>query len=149
MFGKKTEFSDGPTTQKSQSSSMLHNSLVNGTKLEGDVHSSTDFRIDGVFIGNLNCDARVIIGPGGEFDGTVFCENAIVEGRFNGKLNIRQVLEVKEGAVIEGDVVTNKLVVHSGSVFDVNCTMGVTTDNRNEKNNKEETIKLESNGIEA
>ncbi|NND06652.1 MAG: polymer-forming cytoskeletal protein [Saprospiraceae bacterium] len=122
MFGKKTETQSTGTTRSSNS--LLHNSLVQGSRLEGKVTSENDFRIDGVFHGSLKCSARVIIGPTGEFKGEVECENAIIEGRFDGNLQIRQVLEVREGAIIEGDVTTSKLIVQAGSVFDVKCSMG-------------------------
>ncbi len=123
MFGKKTD-SQSSTTPVRSGNSSLHNSLVKGSKLEGNVSSSSDFRIDGSFEGNLSCEARVIIGPTGIFKGHIDCENAIIEGKFDGDLHIREVLEVREGAVIEGEVTTNRLVVQSGSVFDVNCSMG-------------------------
>ena len=123
MFGKKSESPSSATSVRS-SSSLSHNSLVQGSKLEGNVTSENDFRIDGKFIGNLNCRARVIIGPSGEFNGEIDCQNAIVEGRFHGTLKTHEILEVREGAVIEGDVHTNKLVVQSGSIFDVKCSMG-------------------------
>ena len=121
MFGKKTETQMTPTKT---TNSQLHNSLVQGSRLEGDVNSDNDFRIDGTFVGNLKCSARVIIGPSGDFKGEIDCQNAIIEGRFSGSLNIQEILEVREGAIIEGDVNTNKLVVQSGSVFDVKCSMG-------------------------
>ena len=65
MFGKKTETQSTGTVRSSNS--LLHNSLVQGSKLEGKVKSENDFRIDGIFHGSLNCSARVIIGPTGEF----------------------------------------------------------------------------------
>ncbi len=123
MFGKKTETPSSPSQVRS-GNSLSHNSLVQGSRLEGNVTSENDFRIDGIFIGNLRCQARVIIGPSGEFRGEIDCENAIVEGRFHGTLRTHQILEVREGAIIEGDVHTNKLVVQSGSIFDVKCSMG-------------------------
>lgn len=123
MFGKKTETQSNPSAVRS-GNSLSHNSLVQGSLLEGNVTSENDFRIDGRFVGNLNCKARVIIGPSGEFKGEIDCQNAIVEGKFQGKLISHEVLEVREGAIIEGDVNTNKLVVQSGSVFDVKCSMG-------------------------
>lgn len=123
MFGKKTETQSSSGSVRS-SNSLLHNSLVKGSRLEGNVSSSSDFRIDGTFIGNLSCEARVIIGPTGAFKGEIDCENAIIEGKFDGNLRIREILEVRESAIIEGDVVTHRLIVQSGSVFDVNCSMG-------------------------
>ena len=154
MFGKRNESTISPTstsssTQKSNHS-FSHNSIVSGTRIEGKVHSSTDFRIDGEFSGHLQCDARVVIGPSGEFDGEIECQNAIIEGKFNGILKIVEVLEVKEGASIEGDVSTNKLVVHQGSIFDVNCTMGqkpmISTSGS--ADSILESIESESNGID-
>ena len=123
MFGKKTDTPSSPSTIRT-GNSLSHNSLVQGSRLEGSVVSDNDFRIDGTFVGNLQCQARVIIGPSGEFRGEIECENAIVEGKFHGNITTREVLEVREGAIIEGDVHTQKLVVQSGSVFDVKCTMG-------------------------
>lgn len=123
MFGKKTETPSSPNTIRT-GNSLSHNSLVQGSRLEGSVVSDNDFRIDGIFIGKLKCQARVIIGPSGEFKGEIECQNAIVEGKFQGNMRTHEVLEVREGAIIEGDVNTQKLVVQSGSVFDVKCTMG-------------------------
>lgn len=125
MFGKKTETTQTSSqAYKSSSGSNQHNSLVSGTRIEGNITSENDFRIDGDFLGNLRCQARVIIGPSGNFQGDIECENAIIEGIFNGKLTIADVLEVRQGAVIEGDVTTGKLQVQAGSVFDVKCVMG-------------------------
>lgn len=123
MFGKK-ENTHSTTVQRTSTSSMQHNSLVSGTHVEGTITSENDFRIDGSFKGTLTCKARVIIGPSGKFNGDIVCQNAIIEGIFNGKLDIHDVLEVREGARIEGDVTTGKLQVQAGSVFDVKCVMG-------------------------
>ena len=127
MFGKKENMNSAATPRISGASSKQHNSLVPGTKVEGTITSENDFRIDGIFVGTLTCKARVIIGPSGNFKGDIICQNAIIEGTFDGKLEIHDVLEVREGAVIEGDVTTGKLQVQAGSVFDVKCVMGSRT----------------------
>lgn len=127
MFGKRKE-SDSMDTSVNTSVTKSgapshHNSIVEGTLLEGTIDADSDFRLDGEFKGTLNCKAKIIIGSSGNFNGTINCVNAVIEGRFDGKLNITEVLHVREGAQITGDVVTGKLVVQSGSVFDVNCKM--------------------------
>ncbi len=139
MFGKKTESQSNQNAVRS-GNSLSHNSLVQGSLLEGNVTSENDFRIDGRFVGNLTCQARVIIGPSGEFKGEIDCQNAIVEGKFQGKLVSHEVLEVREGAIIEGDVNTNKLVVQSGSVFDVKCSMGDQVSTHTNGSGMEESI---------
>jgi cytoskeletal protein CcmA (bactofilin family) len=100
------------------------NSLVQGTQIEGTLHAEKDIRIDGIMVGNLICKGKVIIGPTGQITGDIQCENAVIEGRFDGSLHVADVLHVKETAKIEGDVSTQKLIVQPGSVFNVKCKMG-------------------------
>src|SRR5690606_39571567 len=99
------------------------NMIVGSTKLTGKVIAKNDFRIDGEFEGSLDCESKVIIGEQGKFEGDIKCQNAVVEGRFKGQLNVSDVLYVKESAEIYGEVVTGKLVVQSGSIFEVQCKM--------------------------
>lgn len=127
MFGSKKKETTPTTNKKSSSptsSSNSLNSLVKGTKVEGTVTSESDIRVDGIIIGTLNCNAKVIVGPTGVIEGDVKCENAVFEGTFKGNLNVAQLLTVKETAQIHGDVITNKLLVQSGATFNVTCRMG-------------------------
>src|SRR5688500_2652827 len=112
---------NGLITSASSSSS---NSLIQGTNIEGTIQADKDIRIDGSLRGNLNCKGKVIIGPTGFISGEVQCENAVIEGRFEGVLLVTDILHVKETAKVEGDVTTQKLVVQPGSVFNVKCKMG-------------------------
>lgn len=124
MFGSKKK--ENPTSKSVLPSSTSNslNSLVKGTKVEGTVSSESDIRIDGTIIGTLTCKAKVIIGPSGVVEGDVKCENAVIEGRFEGNLDVAQLLTIKETAQVNGDVKTNKLLVQSGAVFNVSCRMG-------------------------
>ncbi|MEM6964240.1 MAG: polymer-forming cytoskeletal protein [Bacteroidota bacterium] len=116
---------------------------MKGTRIEGTIASENDIRIDGTIEGILNCKAKVIIGPTGVIKGDVRCENAVIEGRLEGNLNVTQLLTVKESAEVHGDVVTNKLLVQSGAVFNVTCTMG---ENRKSQNSASPMGKKVSNG---
>ncbi len=120
MFGnnKKTESSN-----ISPNSSAL-NSLVQGTLIEGTVKAESDIRIDGIIHGDLICSAKVIIGPTGEIKGEVRCVNAMIDGKFEGKLYVEELLTVRETASVIGDIHTGKLIVQSGAVFNVTCDMG-------------------------
>ena len=99
------------------------NSLVRGTMVEGTVTSESDIRVDGTIKGILHCKAKVIIGPSGFIDGEVKCVNAMIEGRFNGKLRVEELLSIKENAEVVGDVSTGKLMIQPGAVFNVSCNM--------------------------
>lgn len=100
------------------------NMIVHGTSIEGSIKADNDIRIDGQLIGKLHCKGKLIIGPTGTIDGEVFCTNAVIEGAFKGKINVEEILSVRESARIEGDIKTDKLTVQAGAVFNVNCEMG-------------------------
>lgn len=125
MFGNAKNNQNGKTNGViSTPSTTSSNSLVQGTQIEGSLYAEKDIRIDGIMTGNLNCKGKVIIGPTGQITGDIQCENAVIEGRFEGSLYVSDVLHVKETAQIEGDVTTQKLIVQPGSVFNVKCKMG-------------------------
>lgn len=125
MFGNKKD--EGKTKSSgliTPTSTNSLNSLVKGTMIEGTVRSESDIRIDGAIKGKLFCDAKIIIGPTGKVEGEINCSNAVIEGGFDGTIQVKDTLIVKEKAVITGDVTTDKLIVAAGAVFNVNCNMG-------------------------
>jgi len=123
MFGKKENVSNNQETHAASSSNLI-NSLVAGTNIEGTIFASSDIRIDGSINGTLHCTGKVIIGQEGKVVGDIQCENAVIEGSFDGTLNVASTLNVKETASIKGEINTNKLLVQNGAVFNVSCNMG-------------------------
>ncbi|HQU58682.1 MAG TPA: polymer-forming cytoskeletal protein, partial [Saprospiraceae bacterium] len=126
MFGgnNKKEASKGKNAGVVSSSTHSLNSLVQGTTVEGTVKSESDIRIDGAIKGKLFCDAKVIIGPTGFVEGQIRCQNAVIEGKFEGTLEVAELLNIRETAKISGEVTTDKLIVQSGATFNVTCSMG-------------------------
>ena len=127
MFGSKKEKATTNTKKNGivpTPSSNALNSLVHGTMVEGTIKSESDIRVDGVIKGALNCKSKVIIGPTGAVEGEIRCTNAVVEGSFEGTLIVSELLNVRETAKIRGEVKTKQLIVQSGALFDVTCTMG-------------------------
>lgn len=100
------------------------NSLGSSTSIKGDLSAETDIRLDGELIGNLKCAGKVILGPKGRIQGEVICQNAVIEGKVDGLLKVKDHLQVKESARITGEISTQKLTVQSGAVFNVKCDMG-------------------------
>ena len=92
--------------------------------MEGTINASSDIRIDGTLKGTLECKGRVIIGPEGRVEGEINCQNAVIEGSFQGKINVKELLNIREKANIQGDVHTDKLLVQPGAIFNVSCSMG-------------------------
>lgn len=107
------------------------NRIVEGTTLHGDVVSPADFRLDGELIGNFTSSGKLVIGPKGSIKGDVICAMADIEGKFEGKIKIDGLLNIKESAIIIGDVSVGKLSVSPGAVFNATCTISKTKDNIN------------------
>lgn len=131
MFGNNKNTDDSKNTPVS---SNALNTLVKGTVVEGSIRCESDLRVDGTIKGKLNCQSKVIIGPTGVVEGEIKCQNAVIEGRFKGNLHVSELLNVRETAEVEGDVVTNKLLVQSGAKFNVSCTMDTDSKNGMAKN---------------
>ncbi len=129
MFNRNKNETPSMKSSNTKVSSNTHSlvSLVQGTYVEGTVDAESDIRIDGIIKGKLNCQAKVIVGPSGHIDGEIRCENAVIEGSVKGLLRVNDLLNVRETAKVEGKVHTEKLIVQSGALFNVNCQMGGTT----------------------
>ncbi len=124
MFNSKKEVTQTKKSIIPTTTSHSLNTLVKGTVVEGTVKSESDIRIDGIIKGSLNCNAKVIIGPSGFVEGEVKCANAVIEGKFEGSIQVSELLNIRESAKVSGDVRTNKLIVQSGAEFNVDCKMG-------------------------
>lgn len=101
----------------------LTNRLVANTKIKGDITADADFRIDGILEGSIKTKGKVVIGKTGFINGKVYCENADIEGKFNGELNVSNILTLKSTAEIQGNVIVGKLSVEPGANFNATCDM--------------------------
>jgi cytoskeletal protein CcmA (bactofilin family) len=99
------------------------NRIVEGTIIKGDIISQADFRLDGELIGNFQSSGKIVIGPAGSVTGDIICKNADIEGKFDGKIQVAEVLNVKSKSSIHGEVVCGKLAVEPGADFSASCTM--------------------------
>jgi cytoskeletal protein CcmA (bactofilin family) len=99
------------------------NRIVEGTIIKGDIISQADFRLDGALIGNFSSNGKLVIGPAGSVKGEIICQNADIEGEFEGKIKVDDTLNIKASAIIIGDVTVGKLSVEPGAVFSATCIM--------------------------
>lgn len=99
------------------------NRINEGTNLKGDINSKGFFRIDGNIDGQVSTPSKVVIGRSGYIKGTLTCENADIEGKFEGNLDVSGTLSLKSTAHIIGDVVAGKLSVEPGATFNASCSM--------------------------
>ncbi|SRX52654.1 polymer-forming cytoskeletal protein [Aequorivita sp. CIP111184] len=116
-------FSDKKEKRIAAEPGSAQNRINEGTKLKGDVSSTGFFRIDGIVEGNVKTPSKVVLGKTGVIIGTLTCENADIEGKFEGTLQVSGTLSLRSTAVIEGDVTVGKLAVEPGATMNASCVM--------------------------
>ena len=109
-----------------QEVSNLANNIGKGTTLEGNIETLGNIRIEGKMIGNLKTKAKFVSSNSSQMEGNILAQNAEVAGEVNGTIEVSELLVLKPSAVINGDIITNKLIVESGAQFNGGCKMGVT-----------------------
>ena len=109
-----------------QQSGLMFNALTAGSKIVGTITADSDFRIDGMIEGDLNCSGKVVIGEAGRVKGTIVCQNAEILGLLDGKINCHQQLSLRTSGKIHGEVQTKTLIVEPGALFNGSCAMGST-----------------------
>lgn len=119
VFSSKSKTSSNEVPQQSGI-----NIIGLGTTIEGNVDAQGDIRIDGKIIGNVVSRGKVVLGSTGIVEGNIIARNAEIAGETIGKINIEELLTLKNTANINGDIVTSKLMVETGANFTGTCQMG-------------------------
>lgn len=117
MFGKKQD--GGSSTELFGKT----NRIVEGTIITGDIISHADFRLDGELHGNFKSKGKLVIGPAGSVTGNITCDTADIEGKFDGKIDIGDLLNIRASATIRGEVSVSKLSMEPGAIFMATCVM--------------------------
>lgn len=104
--------------------SATSNIIGRETLLEGSIESIGNIRVEGKVFGNAKAKAKFVMGSDAYVDGNVVARTAEVAGKITGNIEIAELLILKPSAVINGDILTNKLVVEPGATFNGGCKMG-------------------------
>ena len=115
------------------------NRIERSTKITGEIVSEADFRIDGTLEGTITTTGKVVIGKEGVINGNVNCAFADVEGKFSGKIDVKESLSLKTTSSVEGEVIIGKLIVESGASFNAKCSMRSAKDVKSISGKREKT----------
>jgi len=124
MFNGKTK-EDMP----GQSSGNTSASLIGaGTSMKGDITSNGDIRIDGTLTGNIHCSAKVVIGAGGVVQGDINGQQADIMGKVSGTIKVKDLLQLKGGSLLNGNIQAGKLQIEPTANFNGECHMTPATE---------------------
>lgn len=123
MFNQKSKSETFQETATHGSASII----ASGTTLKGDISSSGDIRIDGVLQGNIHCTAKVVIGSNGVVNGDIAGQQADIMGKVTGTIKVKELLQLKGGSQVNGNIHAGKLQIEPSANFNGQCHM--TTEN--------------------
>src|ERR1700743_3577469 len=94
-----------------------------GTSMKGDITSNGDLRIDGTLVGNINCSAKVVIGANGVVQGDINGQQADIMGKVSGTIKVKDLLQLKGGSAVNGNIEASKLQIEPTANFNGQCHM--------------------------
>jgi cytoskeletal protein CcmA (bactofilin family) len=121
MFNQKSKsdsFNDTPASGTGAASI-----IAAGTTLKGDITSNGDIRIDGNLQGNIHCTAKVVIGANGAVEGDISGQQADIMGKVTGTIKVKDLLQLKGGSQVNGNLYAGKLQIEPSANFNGQCHM--------------------------
>lgn len=97
--------------------------IAAGTTLKGDITSNGDIRIDGTLHGNIDCTAKVVIGANGVVEGDIAGQQADIMGKVAGTIKVKELLQLKGGSNVTGNIHATKLQIEPSANFNGQCHM--------------------------
>jgi len=143
MFNQKSKSDNSNDAPISIGASLI----AAGTTLKGDLSSNGDIRIDGTLNGNINSTAKVVIGANGVVEGDIVGQQADIMGRVSGTIKVKELLQLKGGSIISGNLYASKLQIEPSANFNGQCHMngnGATNETSDAKSEKKSYAEVES-----
>jgi cytoskeletal protein CcmA (bactofilin family) len=120
MFNQKSKSDISTDTPVQQSGASI---IASGTTLKGDISSNGDIRIDGTLQGNIQSTAKVVIGANGVVEGDISGQQADIMGKVNGTIKVKELLQLKGGCNVSGNIHAAKLQIETSANFNGQCHM--------------------------
>jgi cytoskeletal protein CcmA (bactofilin family) len=88
-----------------------------GARLEGNVVSAGNLRIDGQVKGQINAEGDVALSPQSQVEADIRAQNVSIAGRFKGSIQVKGKAHLARGGRIDGNITSKSLIVEEGGTF--------------------------------
>jgi cytoskeletal protein CcmA (bactofilin family) len=92
-------------------------------KVEGDLITAENIKIDGIVSGKVHTDANLSVGPASTIEASVEASSATVSGKIQGNVKAVEFLHLTESAKIYGDIEAKLIQIDKGAFFSGTCKM--------------------------
>jgi cytoskeletal protein CcmA (bactofilin family) len=94
-----------------------------GMRIEGELKSSGNIRIDGLINGKVQTSQDLVIGNTATIEGDLVAQNALIAGVVKGNVTIKNSLAISETGKIMGNIICSQISIKEGGYFSGNCQM--------------------------
>jgi cytoskeletal protein CcmA (bactofilin family) len=86
--------------------------------IKGEVRSAEDLTIEGRVEGAVNCEEfAVVVAPTGSVLGDIMARDITILGKVEGQMVATDIVDVRSGAVVTGQVVSRNFILNDGADF--------------------------------
>ncbi|MDF1739992.1 MAG: polymer-forming cytoskeletal protein [Verrucomicrobiales bacterium] len=100
------------------------NILSSDVEIRGKLRFSNDLIIDGRIEGEVNSEGDLTVGENAQIVGDIKTRSVVVFGKVDGNITVTDRCELKQNALLHGDVVAGKLAIEEGATFIGLSTVG-------------------------
>ena len=109
------------TTAYTNGESFVNSIIGEGTTLHGNFNLNGLLRIDGTFSGRVQTSGKVLIGKHGTAECKIVAGTVVIGGKVKGEIIATERITLLSTGVLIGNIVTPRLIIEEGVVFDGKC----------------------------
>jgi cytoskeletal protein CcmA (bactofilin family) len=84
--------------------------------IKGELSGSEDLYLDGQVEGSIELrDHSLTVGPNGSVKANVSAKGVIIQGKLEGSVNASERVDLRQSAVVNGDVTTQRIAIEEGA----------------------------------
>ena len=127
MFGTKVKAKEEKSISPSEQLQQLAPEscvIAKGTIIEGTFTSTSDIRMDGVIVGDIKTDKKLVMGDSGKIEGKAHCSGASISGKIEGEIKVQGPLHLSKSSFVSGKIIAKKLLVDEGASYSGETLIG-------------------------
>lgn len=93
-------------------------SIRGATRITGTINGPGDLELNGELVGDVTITGLLVVGEKGSVQGKVSAGNMVLAGCVRGKVTVRERIEVRSSARMEGNIVCQKIAIAEGAFLD-------------------------------
>lgn len=97
--------------------------VATAMRIEGELKSNGNIRIDGIVSGKVHTTQDLMIGPSAQIDADLIAANATIAGVVKGNVTVKNALHITDTGRILGNISCGRIQIQDGALFVGNCRM--------------------------